>query len=352
MLQSQHRFVQMKSERIRMVQRRDDWVVTADFVFENHGPRTKVTMGFPESSYSEATSEASWRVRPSFGSFTSWVDGQRAKVRRVVTTKGSNDFNALWIKQVSFGPRQTRRVRVRYLSSGGGDSNGGSFVSYNFTGGNWRGKVEKSVLTVEFTQSGAYYVAKPYIPPTDKPAQVPHFERRGRQMIYTWLNWEAQQDFDLYFAHTIPGALHDARYGLPTAQGNRAPDIITIPADHLDAGRQPHSSIPLVAFWRDGELWASCNWLAQGATLKGREYPISWNEGKRQIEISLSNHRPVVVKASGATSRLSKSSDQAVWIHSYGRRQLFVPAEPLARQLGFRLVVNRQKRLVRAVPLR
>lgn len=380
MMSGEHRFIQMKSERVRMVQGTRWWTVTADFVFQNHGPRTIVTMGFPEGASSESVGEKQWRAHSSFGAFASWVDEKPVRVRRVVTRGGSDDLNALWTKQVLFGRGQTRHVRVRYLSGGGGDSNGGSFVSYDFTGGNWRGRVEKSVLSIEFTQSGDYYVNKPFALPEETRSHLPRFEHHGRNLVYTWRRWQAQENFQVNYSQTVFGALHDAGFGLPGAAAGIPHEIVSIPPR---ANQLLYSPISLAAFWRNGELWASCDWLASGGeSVKGHVHPMRWNERKRRMEISRSTinsstgrpfsaweiveeeipgqdlgvgrnfSNPILVDARGAVSHFPAPRDRAIWVDTHEGRQLWVRAEPLAKQLGLRIIANRAQKLVRLVPLK
>ena len=194
MLGGEHKDVQMVRELVRIRPHQSGFVTTADFVFRNHGAATTVVMGFPEESGGVDSSS-----RLSFSSFASWVDGRRVKVRRRVNSQSSEDYQWLWTKTVHFGRHQTRRVRVRYVSEGGGgDSSGYSWVSYDFTGGNWRGQVEKSVLDVILPR-GSYS-----FPDYAKDQWKPLKWRRATHFVFEWKHWQAQKQFQLTYKRVSP----------------------------------------------------------------------------------------------------------------------------------------------------
>jgi hypothetical protein len=184
--------VQMVRERVRVDVYRTHYHVTADFEFLNHGPATTVHMGFPERG--DGAGE-----RVAFRNFVTLVDGRGARVRRVVSTPGVDEardpdsYLALWIKQVPFGARQRRRVRVSYDAEPGSTALLGPFASYEFSGQNWNGRVEESAVTVarhafRARPLRAMFAGKPF-----------DLRRSGALYTYRWRDWEAQGHLSLYY---------------------------------------------------------------------------------------------------------------------------------------------------------
>lgn len=204
--------VQKEHPSIRMVKEKIDLTLTpnrtyttvAEFVFQNNGPATRVQMGFPESGYGDIA-PSYLKSHPGFTHFKTWVDGVPFTTKRRVTSAGEGSFDALWVKTVPFKAHQTRRVRVSYQSDlGAMSSYPTSFLSYDFTGGNWRGNVASSVLTVHLDVPGTYLVS------TDKFEKTkPQFQRQGNKFIYTWHNWQAEQAFAFRFDTTLRNWLGD-----------------------------------------------------------------------------------------------------------------------------------------------
>jgi hypothetical protein len=106
-------------------------------------------MGFPERGGGDLD-PSRYRQTTGFVRFATWVDGRRVSARRQFGAPEPDGlgYRAYWVKRVSFGKRQSRTVRVRYESKLGDDVTGARWATYDFTGGNWRGTVDESVLLV------------------------------------------------------------------------------------------------------------------------------------------------------------------------------------------------------------
>jgi len=93
-------------------------------------------------------------------------------------------------------------VRVRYRSELG-SSTDGSFVFYDFTGGNWKGKVDLSSLKIIFNFPGTYRVWSQREDENPKP----RLTRGAGKLEYSWRNWQAQNGFVSRFKRTLPAEL-------------------------------------------------------------------------------------------------------------------------------------------------
>lgn len=204
-IKGEHRSVRMVREWVRIDVHRASYETTVDFEFQNAGPATTVAMGFPERG-SGVMSKAP--RRSGFTRFSTWVDGRRITARRVLLHTGwenegksriPTSYEACWVKRVRFEHNQRRKVRVRYCSRLGN----GLLISYNFTGGNWRGDIQSSklkiVLHAPFTVGNE--------PSFSKRGEEPEslsMRQRGRNLSYSWRNWQAEGLFDCWF--TTPKA--------------------------------------------------------------------------------------------------------------------------------------------------
>lgn len=136
--------------------------VKVDFVFKNFGPATTVEMGFPE--------EYQMRVGGSVDNFRTWVDGRRAHTRHKILTTGdpigSDDYSdshgtAVWLKRVSFGAYQTRKVRVTYETGLSGNTSDDRSLQYELqTGSTWHGPIGRCHIVVTWpriVKGGPYF---------------------------------------------------------------------------------------------------------------------------------------------------------------------------------------------------
>lgn len=195
-MKGEHKSIRMVREHVRMTILPDlNYRVTVDFVFHNNGPATRVLMGFPERGGGVDMEPGSYKHSSGLKRFATWVDGRRVRARYVFHSGRWQGYHAHWIKRVCFARGQTRRVRVCYLASCGFDSGGGSSAHYDFTGGNWRGKVKESLVTVTFLVPGNHSVRGGI--GTGRGAA--HEHRHRNRLFYRHRNWEAEGEFSLDF---------------------------------------------------------------------------------------------------------------------------------------------------------
>lgn len=339
MLKAEHRSVQMVSERVVIDGRRLSFRTTADFVFRNHGRAQWVSMGFPDFSGGDVA--RGLKDPSTLENFRTWVDGRRVRARFYrVSSRAYGESLGLWTKRVWFGAGQTRRVRVRYFSgSGGGSSNGDQWVSYNFTGGNWRGKVRESVLEVRFPAEGHYAFKTDDVTFKSSDKDRPTVTRRGTNFRFRWTNWQAQKEWQLGYYDLFPDDLNrnnsvglgegwfvvkNTPRGLPTQNGYYGPEVFD---------RQGRKALLL-----NGHLWVRAGWVATA----------KWDEKRKGMEL-VSGVRSTFISARGATKNGTGwplDARKPLWI-SDGENHLFVPARDVAQKLGLRFIVNRKSGQVR-----
>ena len=204
-LHGQHPQVRMVREKINIDVGQYNYTVRANFVFHNQGKATTVTMGFPESG---GGGDVPNNVEKStFLAFSSNVDGKKVPVKRVLLNRGDEDFDAVWIKKIKFSAGQTRQVQVDYTSPIGGAAGIGleQLAGYDFTGGNWAGDVESSILDIHFQQPGDYLMNA--VLGEKKVA----FKSIPKGISFSWQHWQAQGNFLLRFFQTAPQWMLDTR---------------------------------------------------------------------------------------------------------------------------------------------
>lgn len=163
---------------------------TADFVFENDGPATKVLMGFPESGHGDIDPH-DFGKNPGFYAFNTWVDGEKVSARRaVVSLTKEQTYKAHWVKEVAFGAGQERTVRVTYVAPVGSAA-GGQMAEYAFTGGNWAGKVAESKLEIRILPTGFKVMDT-----------TPGVKSDGQRLTLGKSDWEAEENAFVYY---LPG---------------------------------------------------------------------------------------------------------------------------------------------------
>lgn len=221
LLKGEHRDIQMVRELVWIEIERESYFTTVDFEFLNHGPAQTVKMGFPESGGGEDLSERH-REKSAFIHFATWVDGHMVAAKRGLTSRNSEGYDALWVKTVAFKRPQRRHIRVRYQSRVGRMaswfSEGGSrFVTYNFTGGNWRGDVRESTLiailhcrpysvkSVRFFERTFWSDSKTKrLSQLWKKAKPAIVRRRDNWFRYQWSNWPAEGEWSIEFTSPVP----------------------------------------------------------------------------------------------------------------------------------------------------
>jgi hypothetical protein len=202
LLAGEHSSVRMVREHIEMQIGRDDYITDAHFIFYNDGPATTVRMGFPEGAGGDSDFEEV-KKKTAFKEFTTWVDGKRIRATRMASGKQETfSFDAYWVKSVRFARKQRRHIRVRYRSELGFVADRSSYVFYDFTGGNWKGKVAQSTLRLAFTFPGTYQLF-----PIEDVVPMPHRRDSNNEIFLQWRNWQAQSGFALRFQRTLPNTL-------------------------------------------------------------------------------------------------------------------------------------------------
>lgn len=183
-LHHEHLFVEMVRETVRLDLHKDTYEVTVDFVFRNHGAARDVLMGFPESG-GGMDKEGPLPKDAMIQDFISTVDGTPVSVKRIKATESNDAYQAYWTKSVAFGKDQQRKIHVHYRSPYGGGIEG-TLAAYYFTGGNWRGKVQESVLVIT-PHAGA-----PKLPFVRLGKKYLSEQDTGKPRRFVWHNWEAE----------------------------------------------------------------------------------------------------------------------------------------------------------------
>jgi|GEM_PF-1593236 len=347
-LTGEHKSVRMVREEIVMTIGRSDYLTEAHFVFRNDGPVTTVRMGFPESSGGDADFDQLKKKTP-FKEFKTWVDGREIKAQRLVAESNPDDFQfeAFWVKSVPFKRGQTRDVRVRYRSPLGGSTDG-DFVAYSFTGGNWKGKVDESVLRLKFTVPGTYRL----FPIGDDMGKYSRTER-GNEIIYRWKNWQAEADFSLRYLRTLPGTLMRAWTVAELNEvNNDRPQLQqkTVRGNGVFDVWKAEANWPPSALLRDGRAyiqfrhlsdairddWENLNWgrkVVYGPALKV--------EGKRASAplYRVPNTR-IMVEEGSRTAQVSGHSVALPAAPFRAGGVLYVPVAPLMQAMGGKALVN------------
>ncbi len=179
--------VRMVKEFVRIDVFRSYYDVTADFEFLNDGPAERVMMGFPESG----ESFEGYKSIAGFDYFSSTVDGVRVNCDRslVSVDREHDSYQAHWVKSVGFASQGRRWIRVHYRSKPG-KSAMGDFVSYAFTGGNWKGSLSESNLMIVMHMG--YKVNPEYL---SKYGLV----QKGNRLSRTWKNWSGDGTVNLFY---------------------------------------------------------------------------------------------------------------------------------------------------------
>ena len=215
LMKREHSSIRMEREWVRMdlYPRYNDVSVT--FIFVNDDPKTTVTMGFPEQG--ERGGDGGGGVvfpaenKTAYQRFRTTVDGRAVRAHRhLVAEVPDENYHALWAKRVTFARGQRRTITVSYRAIAGRrdtvyDPNPNKkFVTYQFTGGNWKGKVAQSRLTVVSHLNKGLVGFTPKVPDSKRLTKSSY--SRGI-WHYTWRNWQAQGDFYLEYKAIDPGYL-------------------------------------------------------------------------------------------------------------------------------------------------
>ena len=327
-MRGEHSAVRMVREEVRIEVHGDHYRTRVDFEFRNETNRAvTVTMGFPESGHGDVDTVAA-RQRTTFRRFATWVDDQQTPARRVISRRGEGDFGAYWTKQVRFAPNQTRRVRVEYESPFSTMADPFSRrVPYDFTGGNWRGQVAESLLTIRIVAPGLHALRALISPRSDTAEPRPvRLEQNGDTFTHRWRNWEAEGFFELSMMTTVPDGLSlaDSRIHVEAYESFQRRDTsdgrlyLTVPATGASA-YNPNLWPPVLR--RDGRLFVALSslrgWLDEKATGAGQQ---------DQVELDFNDPATVATLRAGSRRMEFRAGTPSVRVDN--ARSVALPAAP------------------------
>ena len=318
--------------------RADGYKVEATFIFHNDGQATRVEMGFPETGGGADIRENYYETHSDFNSFASWIDGRRVRVKRVNVHNDSSGYSAFWKKMVAFRAGQTLRVRVEYSSELGGDSSGFSWVEYNFTGGNWKGKVESSEIEVSFEDDavGAWLIK-----------DTTGLKQSGTRLSRRWTNWQAEHSFSLWMRTTVPNwlSLHTDK----TANANKRDQTIQNPSNARRFWREMERggtvNFQPNAFVRDGRMFVSLNHLCEILQAKKHNPRLEWSAKTRLQTLAVGTQRFGFRNGSKVmrfNDRVLSLPAPTIGLRRYwsDSTSLYVPAAPIFKSLRAFAVIN------------
>lgn len=148
-LKTEHPTIQMESEIVKIYLYKGFYEVIATFDFVNFGDSTTVIMGFPENLepplYLKKMPDVNYQISL-FRYIVSFVDGKKTELKQEIIPIIINKnkiFLPFWIKSVKFSKNQKRKIQVRYFVRDFARN-----FEYNFTGGKWLNKINKSRLII------------------------------------------------------------------------------------------------------------------------------------------------------------------------------------------------------------
>lgn len=353
LLSGEHPSVQMVRETVTMTLSARSYTTVVDFVFRNNGNATKVLMGFPESGSGDVMQTGKSQML----AFATWIDGAPTKaVWKPVKLDEEGRYEAHWIKEVPFAARQTRKIRVQYQSSYGGTAIGGlnRFVTYHFTGANWQGKVEESLLTIVVKRPGTHAFAGSIEPKGGEPGAVA-FVQSDNTLSRSWKSWEAQADFTLGFGSTHPGWRTIVEPG-PKGEAQPIPGAVILPAAKLRTLTLPGAA-PKAVDWcppaleEGGELYVGPGMLesllggkwsstpespTNTVVLEGSGHRFGFTAGKREAQV---DGKSVMLAAPPKVLRSALTDED--W--------LYVPFSLIGKTLGKGLSLPKDARTVQVL---
>lgn len=352
-MRGEHASIAMQSERILIVADAKGYSTDVTFVFRNSGGKTKVQMGFPESSSGDTDPKG----KSAFLRFATFVDGRRVAAKREVMDGEAPEMEAYWLKTVEFAPHQTRHVRVAYRSPWGGTTMWGthSALIYDFTGENWKGKVEHSDLEIRVASPGLWLG----LPLFDQQPLAMSFESaplsgEPKVAIFrkTWHNWQAQGTFMFGLNRAVPFWMQErtdlgsAMATAPMLRVARTFRIGAVPAELPQNAENPP------AFTRGGVDYLSLSHLER--RLDGFAYDLEKNRGFRpKVALTWNDKTRTVTLVAGAKTLffapdapIEGTKAPSILLHGqYDESTLYVPAESITKRLGLTFKADRPHRL-------
>lgn len=205
--------VKMESETVKIDIFKNTYTVQAEFIFKNYGKSHTEMIGFPESG---GGADFTLPKKSSFLKFQSWVNGKLIKTTRKMAHNNEAGYSSFWVKSVDFKNGEIKKIKVQYTSIPGDSSSGENLVVYNFTGGNWKGKVNKSELLLKFHNPGKT-IYSIYISKENKPKN----ELLNGYHHFLWKNWEAEENFLVGYISTYPKSRFFNSQNIPTLQSRQ-----------------------------------------------------------------------------------------------------------------------------------
>lgn len=197
LIKKEHHSVTMVSEKIFMDIYPTYYDVKVEFIFQNDSklPVT-VKMGFPENAYGDIAYEQ-LKKKSGFLKFKTSVNGKSIQVsKREVINSGEGSVSAHWIKEVKFKAMEKLKVQAEYRSKMGIMALPGIYTEYEFTGGNWKGKVKESNLVATLHLPNNYSIYYDY----DSTSK--DIVKKGNKIYFNRKNWEAEYPFTITFKRT------------------------------------------------------------------------------------------------------------------------------------------------------
>lgn len=149
----QEEYIRLVSGEIDIYLERDSYRVIVDYIFNNTGPATEITMGFPN--------ETDWMYGLSISDFQALVDGEKQEIYRRVyreteKTWGPESAPDYYYEcfDTSFAPGQTRRIQNEYSQWYFVDyDQSGRSASYILTtGAYWKGVIDEIRVRIHFLE--------------------------------------------------------------------------------------------------------------------------------------------------------------------------------------------------------
>lgn len=349
LMKGEHPAIAMQSEKIVIVFNGENYDTRVDFVFRNDGNATSVQMGFPESTYGDVLPAQ----KTNFLRFDTWVEGRKVSAKRIVIKSSEGLIDAYWLKTVSFAPRQRRHVRVEYRSPMAGHSTWSMHhaASYDFTGQNWKGKVERSDLEVRVREPGLWVGS----PLWNYEPLAMNLKVGAKEAVFrkTWRNWQADGKFWFGLTRTVPFWMSDR--SLVSDNMNRSdadfdPKIFaaakTFRVSALPAGLPQNAEAP-PAFTRNGVTYISLPHLKN--RLEDFVYQLTKHRGLRpKVDLKRDEKTGVSTLVAGQTTlhfAPRVGSPAPILLRGEYDSTLYVPLASVARKLGLTFQLDPKNRL-------
>ena len=357
LMKQEHSSIRMEREWVRMDLYPRYYYVSVTFIFVNDGPKTTVTMGFPEQGERSGIVSGfpATVKKTAYQRFRTTVDGRAVRARRHLVAEDSDEiYQALWAKRVTFARGQRRTITVSYRAIAGHSdvSHSGNpekrYVVYQFTGGNWKGKVTLSRLTVVSHLNRGLIGFTPKAPDTKRLSNSSY--TRG-VWHYTWRKWQAQGDFYLEYATIDPGYMWlDAGVSAPFTPstwsvvirhkpGPVAADPYITPSVLLRGNTafirlyEMNTQLTKLSGFDRDTVTTTWDGRKREATLHAGARKIRWQPGKAQMMVD------GTPQALPAAPFLTGADDE-------GGRRLYVPLRALVEVFNGTIVLDMESRKV------